>query len=45
VEVLFRHLPGGSAENHEKKPSVRKVPVPGEIRTEHLSSISLKRYC
>jgi hypothetical protein len=40
-EVRFRHLPGGTKQNHE---TVRIVSVAVEIRTEYLSNISVQRY-
>jgi hypothetical protein len=42
IEVLSRHLPGGTEENYET--SVRIASVPAEIRTEHIPNTSLERY-
>jgi hypothetical protein len=39
IEVLSRHFPGGTGENH-----VRIDRVPAETRTEHLLDASLERY-
>jgi hypothetical protein len=43
IEVLPRHLPGGTEENH-KKYSVRTGGVPAGIREEHRPNTSLERY-
>jgi hypothetical protein len=42
-EVLSRHLPGDSEQNHEKI-TVRTVGVQPKIQTRHLPNAASKRY-
>jgi hypothetical protein len=43
IEILFEHLPGWTEENYEKP--VYIAGVPDEIRTKHILTTSLERYC
>jgi hypothetical protein len=42
IEALFKHLLGGTEDNHGEP--VRIADVPAEVRTEHLPYTSLQRY-